>query len=180
MRIISGKYKGLTIPMPKGGDIRPTTDRAKESLFNILQNRFEMTNCEVLDLFSGSGNMAFEFASQDCQLVISVEKNRKITLQNIAFSMSKDIDVQFITMNVFSFLKQSKDTFDIIFADPPYHLEKMSELPKLIFRQKLLKKGGLLVIEHHSSFKWNETIPSEQRVYGQSVFSFFEFTEENK
>ncbi len=176
MRIIAGQYKGLTIPLPKGGDIRPTTDRAKEALFSILIHRYDFTDISVLDLFAGSGNVGFEFASRGCPSVISVEKNKRVSKQAQTFANDKGIsEVHFTSSDVFGYLKRCDTAFDIIFADPPYHLPTITSLPEIIQDRKLLKPGGLLIVEHESKLQWNNPFLVESRTYGQSVFSMFQF-----
>ena len=176
MRIIAGKHKGLTIPLPKGGDIRPTTDRAKEALFSILSSRYDFDNITVLDLFAGSGNIGYEFISRGCARVTAVEKNRRVVKQNQAFTVLRDIsNIRFQCMDAFQFLKTSSETYDIIFADPPYHLKTLLTIPDHVKESKVLKPNGLLVVEHESNLTWNTTDLVESRKYGQSVFSLFQF-----
>jgi 16S rRNA (guanine966-N2)-methyltransferase len=176
MRIISGKHKGLVIPMPKGGDIRPTTDRAKEALFSILMGRYDFDDLSVLDLFAGTGGMTFEFISRGCAKVTAVEKNRRVLNQAKAFALRHNIsDIDYVGADVFTYVKQSKHTFDLIFADPPYHLKTISQLPVLIQNAGLLNPEGLLIIEHESKLKWDHPNLIESRNYGQSVFSMFQF-----
>lgn len=176
MRIIAGKYKGLPIPLPKGGKIRPTTDRSKEALFSIIMHRFELEDCNVLDLFGGSGNIAIEFASRGARQVTSVELNRKVSKQSQVFAKSKNIEeVRFIASDVFRFISSTKEKYDIIFADPPYDLVRISELPHLVRQAGILAPDGLLIIEHHATLKWQDQDLEESRPYGQSVFSFFRF-----
>ncbi|MFT5513601.1 MAG: 16S rRNA (guanine966-N2)-methyltransferase [Bacteroidia bacterium] len=176
MRIIAGKHKGLPIPMPKGGDIRPTTDRAKEALFSILASRYDFEEISVLDLFSGSGNVGFESVSRGCNNVTSIEKNRKVAMQAQTFAVDRKIkNIKFTSMDVFQFLKKCTQTFDIIFADPPYHLQSITSLPDLIEQQQLLNSNGLLIIEHESTLQWDHKHLIETRKYGQSVFSMFQF-----
>ena len=176
MRIIAGKYKGLSIPLPKGGDIRPTTDRAKEALFSILTHSYDFDSIRVLDLFSGSGNVSFEFASRGCLAVQAVEKNKRVAKQAQLFARNKDIsEIKFNSADVFGFIKRCDETFDIIFADPPYHLHSITNLPDLINEKGLLNPEGILIIEHESKLQWNSPFLSETRPYGQSVFSMFQF-----
>jgi 16S rRNA (guanine(966)-N(2))-methyltransferase RsmD len=176
MRVISGRYRGLVIPMPKKGTIRPTTDRSKEALFSIIQSRYTIEELEVLDLFTGSASVALEFASREAKHVTSVELNRRVQQQNIQFAKSKNIEgLTFIVSDVFRFLKKSGVTYDLIFADPPYHLPRIKDLPDLVADNKLLNPGGTLIIEHHSSLQWEHQNLMETRAYGQSVFSFFQF-----
>lgn len=176
MRIIAGRYKGLTIPLPKGGDIRPTTDRAKEALFSILTNRYDFEAIGVLDLFAGSGNVSFEFASRGCPSVLSIEKNKRVAKQAQQFATDKGIDeVRFSSSDVFSYIKRCDTAFDIIFADPPYHLNNIVTLPEIIHENNLLKSGGILIVEHESKLQWENPFLIESRPYGQSVFSLFQF-----
>ncbi len=176
MRIIAGKHKGLTIPMPKGGEIRPTTDRAKEALFSILTSRFDFEDVSVLDLFSGSGNIGLEFVSRGCLSVTSVEKNRRVIKQTESFTQSKNIEhITFRCMDVFQYIKGCNETYDVIFADPPYHLKTIHHLPDLIQEHQLLNPKGLLIIEHESNLTWDTPYLVESRHYGQSVFSMFQF-----
>ena len=176
MRIVSGKHKGRHIRPPKNFKARPTTDFAKENLFNILNNNFDFTEIKVLDLFSGTGSISYEFASRECISVISVESNFK----HQAF-IKKSIDelglnqVKTIKSDVFRYVKTCRDKFDIIFADPPYDLKEIESIPDFIFENQVLKNGGWLIIEHgdktsfsrHPGFK-------ELRKYGGVNFSIFE------
>lgn len=176
MRIIAGQHKGLPIPMPKGGDIRPTTDRAKEALFSMLTHQYDFESIKVLDLFAGSGNISFEFASRGCSDVIAVEKNRRVLKQSEQFAKDKNISgIRFTAADVMSYVKRSTEQFDIIFADPPYHLSSITQLPSLIHEHQLLTNKGLLVIEHESTLHWDNPFLVENRKYGQSVFSMFQF-----
>lgn len=166
----------MVIPMPKKGTIRPTTDRSKEALFSIIQSRYDIQDLKVLDLFTGSASVALEFASRSAKDVVSVELNRSVQQQNMRFAKSKSVeDLRFVVSDVFRFLKKTEDTYDIIFADPPYHLARIKDLPDLVFEYKLLQPNGALIIEHHSSLKWDHPNLVESRAYGQSVFSFFQF-----
>ncbi len=176
MRVIAGQYKGMVIPMPKKGSIRPTTDRSKEALFSIINSRYDLEECSVLDLFGGSGGVAFEFASRFSKEVVSVEMNRRVQQQCKDFAQTKGInEIRFVCSDVFSFLKRNGQLFDIIFADPPYDLTKIKELPDAVENSNALNKNGVLIIEHHSTLQWNHPSLIESRNYGQSVFSFFQF-----
>lgn len=176
MRIIAGKYRGLTIPLPKGGDIRPTTDRAKESLFNILNTRYDLEEISVLELFGGSGNVAFEFASRGSQRILSIEKNKRVSEQAKKFALDRGMnEIQFISSDVFKYVPKLEEQFDIVFADPPYHLKNISQIPEIIHEHKLLKPDGLCIVEHESNLNWNNPYLIESRAYGQSVFSMFQF-----
>ena len=160
--------------MPKGGDIRPTTDRSKESLFSILSTQYILDACEVLDLFAGSGNISFEFASRGAQRIVSIEKNRRVQKQAKQFALDKSIqDITFLPFDAFKYLKSCSEQFDIIFADPPYHLNTIQEIPQLVLEKHLLKPGGMLIIEHHTTLAMHHPNLVDTRTYGQSVFSFF-------
>lgn len=176
MRIIAGKHRGLTVPLPKGGEIRPTTDRAKESLFSILTHRIDLELIKALDLFSGSGNISFELASRGCPGITSVEKNRRVSRQAKDFAENRNIEgIQFRAQDVHSYLKQCTDKFDLIFADPPYHMSGINTLPELIEDSDLLLPGGILIIEHETGLNWSHPKLEEVRKYGQSTFAIFQF-----
>jgi 16S rRNA (guanine(966)-N(2))-methyltransferase RsmD len=174
MRIIGGKHKGKNIIAPKNLPVRPTTDFAKESLFNILNNRIDFEEVELLELFAGTGNIGYEFASRGCQTITSVDVN----FQCVQFikKMSKELGypTRVIRSEVFRFLKQNKTSFNFIFADPPYQLEGIDQLPELIFEQGILKPEGILVVEHDRSTNFAEHPRfEEERQYGKVHFSFF-------
>jgi 16S rRNA (guanine966-N2)-methyltransferase len=175
MRIIGGKLKGLRINPPADLPVRPTTDLAKEALFNILLNQVDFEDIRVLDLFSGTGNISLEFASRGVPEIISVDRNFG------CFKYLKDISKQLkldtisaFKADVFKFLELETDPFDLIFADPPYDLTRIPEIAKLVFDRNLVKQGGYLIIEHPSMKKLdNHPNFREQRQYGSSSFSFF-------
>ena len=175
MRIISGKYRGKKIIAPKNLPIRPTTDQAKEALFNILTNYFNFEEVKVLDLFAGSGNISYEFASRGCPDITAVEiSNRCIQyIKRIKETLRLE-EIYYEKSDVFKYLKNCADTYDLIFADPPYDLKSIDQLPNLVFENELLNKNGWLIIEH-TTLKNFETNPNfkEKRVYGQSAFSIF-------
>ncbi len=183
MRIISGSLKGRQISFPKlkstEASTRPTTDFARESLFNILQNWIEIENTQVLDLFAGTGAIGFEFISRGAKQVTFVEKNL-ICTQHIQahcdnFKLEKS-QYLLARADVFQFLANSRLTFDLIFADAPYSLPQTAHLPNLIFQQPLLNKGGILIVEHDTSHNFaNAPYFVETRHYGKSIFSFFEY-----
>lgn len=175
MRIVSGTHKSRIISVPKNLPVRPTTDFAKESLFNILNNHFDFSELQVLDLFSGTGNITYEFASRGSIEITTVDSNYdciafiKKTSNLFGFN-----NIQTIKSNVFSFLKQCTNSYDIIFADPPYDMEETILIPNTIFQKKLLKEKGWLIIEHShdKNFSGNEHF-SETRKYGNVNFSIF-------
>ena len=176
MRIISGSHKGKRIVAPKNLPVRPTTDFAKEGLFNILGNRLDFTEIEVLDLFSGTGNMSYEFASRGAQKITAVDsyygcvKFIQKTAQELSFPITP------MKADVFSYLEKSKQPYDLIFADPPYvfEVEQFEEMVRKIFRNNLLKPEGIFIIEHPKQTDLTELSGFQEfRKYGGSVFSFF-------
>lgn len=177
MRIISGTYKGRMLYPPKSLPVRPTTDFAKESLFNILNNNIDFEELKVLDLFCGTGNITYEFASRGSSDITAIDSNYHccefVKKTATAFGMKQ---VKVVKADVFSFLSKSLTTYDLIFADPPYDLapEKFSSIPDLVFNNGLLKQGGWLIIEHGERTEF-VTHPcfQEHRKYGNVNFSFF-------
>jgi len=151
MRIISGLYKSRRIVAPKTLPVRPTTDMAKEGLFNILNNNYYFDDLSVLDLFAGTGNISYEFASRGTQQIICVDEDfgciKFINQTSETFKMP----IKTIKSDVFKFLEKASLQFNIVFADPPYAftLEQFSKIPELVFQNKLLEDGGVLVIEHY-------------------------------
>lgn len=177
MRIISGKHKSKRIFAPKNLPVRPTTDMAKEALFNILNNRYYFDQISVLDLFAGIGSISFEFASRGTAQIISVDQHPGCikfldkTINELQF------DIQTIKSDVYRFLERSSGKFDIIFADPPYDFtdDKFQKIIDLVFEKNLLDDDGLLIIEH--SNKTNLSINEyyfQSKKYGGNMFSFFE------
>lgn len=176
MRIIGGTHKGKQIHPPKNLPVRPTTDFAKEGLFNILNNRLDFENLTVLDLFCGTGNISLEFASRGAAKVYSVDKHsaclyfvketaRELRLSNV-FTERAD---------VFKYLKSAHGTFDLVFADPPYELANIPEIHALVFENNLLNADGLLIIEHGPRTNLQSLAHYlETRHYGNVNFSFFE------
>jgi 16S rRNA (guanine(966)-N(2))-methyltransferase RsmD len=178
VRIISGTHKSRQFHIPNHLGIRPTTDFAKEALFNILQNRLNFEGKKALDLFGGSGSISYEFASRGCSEILNVEKN----IKNCEFikKTAKEFgfkNIRVIKMDVFAFLKMCADSFDLVFADPPFKLENIQRIPQLVFEKKLLNKDGTLIVEHPSTVEF-EGIKElkETRKYGTVNFSIFENT----
>ncbi|MFD2288156.1 16S rRNA (guanine(966)-N(2))-methyltransferase RsmD [Pedobacter petrophilus] len=179
MRIIGGRLKGIRLQPPANLPVRPTTDMAKEALFNILNNKFDFESCSVLDLFCGTGNLTFEFASRNVEKVLAVDLDYgcvnwvKHTAQKFEFEQ-----VEVRKGDVFKMLAQMTGTYDLIFADPPYNMPNIPQLPILVKERQLLKPDGLLVVEHQSHMKLNNQPGyTETRKYGNSSFSFFEYVE---
>jgi 16S rRNA (guanine966-N2)-methyltransferase len=175
MRIISGSHKSRKIRPPSNLPIRPTTDIAKEGLFNILTNKIDFELIDVLDLFAGTGSISFEFASRGAAMIHAVDIEKKCV--DFIRDASKEFgfeNIRAVRNEVFSFLKICHTKYDLIFADPPYEMKNVELLPELIFEKKILKENGLFILEHtamhsfskHPNFK-------EQRKYGKVNFSFF-------
>ncbi|MFV0541115.1 MAG: RsmD family RNA methyltransferase [Aestuariibaculum sp.] len=177
MRIISGVHKGRKITAPKTLPVRPTTDMAKESLFNILGNHFYFNQISVLDLFSGTGNIAYEFVSRGTTEITCVDQHYGCIKFISQTAKQFDMPIKTIKSDVFKLLGKYRVQTDIIFADPPYHFPENDfyKIPKLVFGNQLLNKNGLLVIEHSKHTKLeNCEYFSYSKTYGGSTFSFFE------
>jgi 16S rRNA (guanine966-N2)-methyltransferase len=174
MRIIGGQHKGRTIRVPHGLPVRPTTDFAKEGLFNILANRFDFEELSVLDLFSGTGHISLEFASRGSKQVVGVDQNFKCVGFLRATAQELNLDINAFKSDVFAFLNNQQSKYDLIFADPPYDLENIPEIHRLVFEKKLLKENGLLIIEHGPRTHLDQLAGfTQQRKYGNVNFSFF-------
>ncbi|MDR2848917.1 MAG: 16S rRNA (guanine(966)-N(2))-methyltransferase RsmD [Bacteroidales bacterium] len=176
MRIIGGQHRGKQI----GGDakllLRPTTDFAKEGLFNILANRYDLDGLEVLDLFAGTGSISYEFVSRGAGSVHAVEMNPHHAgfIRTTANKLNMH-NLKIVRDEAFHFLSICKAVYDVIFADPPYEMEKITDIPDEVFNRNLLKPDGLLVIEHsrHTDFSQHKRLIF-QRNYGNVHFSFFQ------
>jgi len=179
MRIISGLYKSRKIIAPKNLPVRPTTDMAKESLFNIINNLYYFDAVSVLDLFAGTGNISYEFASRGTEQITSVDQDFGcIKFINKTTEMF-EMPIQTIKSDVFKFLEKTSLQSNIIFADPPYNFtdEQFKKIPELIFKNNLLLDDGLLIVEHskHTDLSKLENF-SYSKSYGGNMFSFFETT----
>ena len=178
-RIISGKWKAKRISAPKNFDVRPTTDFAKEALFSILANRYDVEFCSVLDLFAGIGSITLELASRDCQDITAVEMNPKHAafINSTASELEMALQINVQRGDVFEWLKKNrtKKFYDIVFADPPFELEekKYNELISLVLNNEFLKENGTFVLEHQSKMKLEHPNLTETRKYGNVSFSFF-------
>jgi len=177
MRIISGEFKGRRINAPKKLPVRPTTDMAKEALFNILNNSFYFEDISVLDLFAGIGSISYEFASRGCKQIIAVDQDFGCIKFINKTADEFDMDIQTIKSDVYKFLEKTKLKATVIFADPPYSFsdEQYSRIPKLIFQNNLLEENGFLIVEHskHTKLSHLENF-NYSKIYGSNVFSFFE------
>lgn len=175
MRVIGGKYKGRSFLPPKSFRARPTTDFAKENLFNILNNRIDWDEIVALDLFGGTGGISYELVSRGCAQVVCVEKDFKhasfIEKTKEEFGA---VELSVVKMDVFKYLSYVKQKFNLIFVDPPYDMKNFDTLPNLIFEKNILDEDGLLILEHSSDYDFSD-LPqfTEKRTYGSVNFSFF-------
>ncbi len=175
MRIICGLRKGKKIIAPDNLPARPTTDMAKESLFNILNNFFYFNSIEVLDLFAGTGNISYEFAAREAIKVTSIDNEQKC----IDFISKTSTELQFenikaIRTDAIQYIKNNKQQYNIVFADPPYNFQNIIEIPNIIFQNKLIKEDGWFVLEHSDKYNFeNHKNFYQNRRYGRVNFSFF-------
>lgn len=175
MRIVGGTHRSRQFNIPEKLGIRPTTDFAKEALFNILQHSVELEGIKVLDLFGGSGSISYEFASRGAAEITCIEKNP----QSMSFIKKTALEFKFpnikvTCMDVFKYLSLCSETFDIIFADPPFKLENIERIPALVFEKKLLKENGILIVEHPEEVKFTGIMQlQDTRSYGTVNFSIF-------
>lgn len=175
MRIVAGKHRGRTIVPPKNLRARPTTDFAKENLFNILGNLVDIEECDVLDLFAGTGSIGYEFASRGARSVTSVEihpaHHKFIAQTAVTLGLERFYAVK---ANAFLYLKSCPKQFDIIFSDAPYDLPGSAEVIDLVFSRALLRSDGLLIFEHAKGVDFSARPHFwQQRSYGSVQFSFF-------
>jgi len=179
MRIISGIHKGIRINAPKKLPVRPTTDMAKEALFNILNNNYYFDEIKVLDLFSGIGSISLELASRGVTDITSVDIN-KGCVQFLSITAEKlKLNLNVLNSDVYRFLEKQTKQYHIIFADPPYAFsqEQFEKLRTLVFERNLLKENGMLIIEHSKQTDLSKQ-PNfiKERRYGGNCFSFFEIS----
>ena len=176
MRIISGTHKGRQLFPDKNFTARPTTDFAKENLFNILVNHMDIEGCTVVDLFAGTGSISYEFASRGAAEIITVEKNKnhfafiQRTVKELGFK-----NIRLFRTDVFIAVEKLRGRqFDIVFADPPYDLPAIAEIPAAIFNNNLVKEEGIAIVEHPATTDFSD-LPffQEKRVYGSVNFSIF-------
>lgn len=175
MRIIGGKLKGRLLHPPQNIKARPTTDMAKESLFNILNNRIDFEGIRVLDLFSGTGSIGLEFASRGAELVSMVELEFRHTefIKKTCLQLGIE-NVRVFRTDFFRFIQNARGSFDIIFADPPYDHPRFEEVAGLIMNRGILAPDGWFILEHSSKHRFEGTTGfQEERNYGKVHFSFF-------
>lgn len=176
MRLIGGKYKGRRITAPKNLPVRPTTDFAKEGLFNYLRNMIDLENKTVFDLFAGTGNMSFEFVSRGAAPVYSVDINHKC----VSFMIQVSKELQFENYKVLRrdsmmFLKKCTVTADVIFMDPPYASKNYPKMIETVLERDLLNSGGVCIVEHDKSNNFEEfPLFTESKSYGNVIFSVFQ------
>ena len=181
MRIIRGKYGRRRFDVPSNIKARPTTDFARENLFNVLENRIDFEETNALDLFAGTGAISFELLSRGCNRVVCVEKHP--TQYNFISKVQQqlgDENLQVVRGDVFKFVASCGEQFDLVFADPPYDLPQLESIPSRVLDENcLLRPGGLFVLEHSRKNDFT-THPwfAEHRVYGSVNFSFFVRPEE--
>lgn len=176
MRIIRGILKTKKITVPKNFPSRPTTDFAKEGLFNMLENRFDLIDLKLLDLCAGTGNISFEWLSREAGETVVVDRNFNVTrhIRTLAKSFGITGNIRVIHSDVVKYLEKADETFDLIFADPPYEAKFHEDIVRLVVERELLNENGLLIIEHGkrtdlSQFPFYES----SRGYGNVIFSFF-------
>jgi len=176
MRIISGFLKGRRLTAPKQLPVRPTTDMAKEALFNILNNHYYFDDISVLDLFAGTGNISYEFASRGTEHITAVDANYGCIKFINQTAEQLDIAITTVKSDVFTYLENTKQQYTVIFADPPYNFEteRFAKLPELVFQNELLAADGLLIVEHSKHTDLSH-LPhfTYAKSYGGNQFSFF-------
>jgi 16S rRNA (guanine(966)-N(2))-methyltransferase RsmD len=175
MRIITGKYKGRHFDIPRSFKARPTTDFAKENIFNVLTGYIDLEGAVALDLFSGTGSITLELLSRGCAHVTSIELDRDH--HRFICDCLKKLNTEDclpLRADTFRFIKSCRQQFDFIFADPPYALKELPQIPDLIFERQLLKEGGLFVFEHGKDNDFSQHPHfMEHRQYGSVNFSIF-------
>lgn len=178
MRIVAGKYKGRQLPFMKEGTLRPTTDYAREALMNILHNAMELDQCRVLDLFAGTGAMSFELLSRGVKSSTCVELNKvHHTYIKNAANYLQEKNITILMSDVFTFIKKNTSEYDLVFADPPYDLKNLADLPALILASNSITTNGILIVEHPANYDFS-TNPNfySHKNYGKVNFSFFKKT----
>lgn len=176
MRVVGGRFRNRRIHPPNGMEARPTTDYAKEGLFNVLQHSAALEDIRVLDLFAGTGSISLEFLSRGAADVLSVEQDRVLHafLQRTAKELQLEKQWHVLKADVFTFVKGHRGLYDIVFADPPFHMEGIERIPTLVLEAGLLGTEGALIVEHHDRLDMS-ALPGYQRTrsYGTVQFSFF-------
>ncbi|PIE86202.1 MAG: 16S rRNA (guanine(966)-N(2))-methyltransferase RsmD [Bacteroidia bacterium] len=180
MRIIRGLFRGRHFNLPKFFRDRPTTDLAKEALFNIIENNYYIDKLRVLDLFAGSGSISYEFASRACTDITSVDKNLRYVEFIRKTANELGVDINAVKADFFKYIRTPQAPYDIIFADPPFDMQRIDEIPFEVFTNKLLTPKGWLIIEHSKNLDFSKHLNFEShRKYGKVNFSFFAPLEKN-
>ena len=175
MRIVGGKYRNRRLRPPKEMEARPTTDFAKEGLFNVLHHSTALEGIRVLDLFAGTGSMSLEFLSRGAAEVVSVDQDKALFdfMQRTARDLNEP-NWRMVRADVFTYLRTARSTYDIVFADPPFHMEDIARIPTLVLEAGLLEPDGMLIVEHSERMDLSG-LPGFDRTrkYGLIHFSFF-------
>lgn len=175
MRIIAGNLRGRRLNPPQNLPVRPTTDMARESLFNILNNYVDYEDCSVMDLFAGTGAVSLEFVSRGAREVTSIDINNQCTdfIKQCATQFGIN-NLHVVRADVFDLLKRANRRFDIVFADPPYAIDNLAALPDLVFDRVVLTDDGIFILEHPAEYTFEEHPHFWQhRAYGKVNFTFF-------
>lgn len=175
MRIIRGKYGRRRFDVPHNITARPTTDFARENIFNVIENLMDLEDKTALDLFAGTGAVSYELLSRGCSNVVAVEKaSTQLNFIHKVKGLLGDDNLKIVRADVFKFISTCKDKFDFIFADPPYNLPRFGEIPSLVIGSGLYRENALFVIEHSSKYDFS-SLPHflEHRAYGSVNFSIF-------
>lgn len=175
MRIIRGKYGRRRFDVPHNITARPTTDFARENIFNVVENLMDLEGTSALDLFAGTGAVSYELLSRGCSNVMAVEKaSTQLAFIRKVKGLLGDENLTIVRGDVFKFIFTCNSQFDFIFADPPYDLDRFGEVPELILNSSMVKEDTLVVIEHSKAYDFS-TLPHflEHRVYGSVNFSLF-------
>jgi 16S rRNA (guanine966-N2)-methyltransferase len=175
MRIITGKFRGKQIHAPVNLPVRPTTDFAKESLFNILNNIIDIEGLHVLDLFAGTGSISYEFFSRGCEIVTAIDiDSRCVAFINRTAGEMNAKNLEAVREDVFQFLKHPFGNYDLVYADPPYDMQGIDTLPGLVLNSNILKEEGFFILEHSRNHDFSTYLGFDQhRKYGNVNFSFF-------
>lgn len=180
MRIIRGKYGRRRFDVPHNISARPTTDFARENIFNVIENLIDLEEKSALDLFAGTGAVSFELLSRGCSNVTAVEKaSTQLVFIKKVKELLKDENLRIVRGDVFKFISTCKNKFDFIFADPPYDHQRFAEIPELVIQSDLVKEGTVFVIEHSKAYNFS-SLPFflEHREYGSVNFSIFKINQE--
>lgn len=181
MRIIRGKFKTRKYKIPKNFPSRPTTDFAKEGLFNILENQLYLENLNILDLCAGTGNISIEFLSRESGKVTAVDQNYNCIrhISQVSRELGCSNDIKIVKSEIIKFLSKCEDKYDLIFADPPYAFTGYSDIIQLVFDRHLLMENGILIIEHGKETDLSDKTHFDfTRTYGNVYFSFFKIKSE--